>query len=53
MFLQTWDCPTPRNCYGRQNSLSGVAIIREGGHNEVGIDLVIQKIRSLVPLSKP
>ncbi len=27
-------------------------IIPEGGHNEVGIDLVIQKIRSLVPLSK-
>jgi uridine kinase len=24
-------------------------IIPEGGHNEVGIDLVIQKIRSLVP----
>jgi hypothetical protein len=23
-------------------------IIPEGGHNEVGIDLVIQKIRSLV-----
>ena len=27
-------------------------IIPEGGHNEVGIDLVIQKIRSLVPLAK-
>lgn len=27
-------------------------IIPEGGHNEVGIDLVIQKIRSLVPLGK-
>jgi len=27
-------------------------IIPEGGHNEVGIDLVIQKIRSLVPLEK-
>ncbi|MBI1749955.1 MAG: uridine kinase [Acidobacteria bacterium] len=27
-------------------------IIPEGGHNEVGIDLVIQKIRSLVPVSK-
>ena len=26
-------------------------IIPEGGHNEVGIDLVIQKIRSLVPVS--
>lgn len=25
-------------------------IIPEGGHNEVGIDLVIQKIKSLVPL---
>jgi len=25
-------------------------IIPEGGHNEVGIDLVIQKIRSLVPV---
>jgi len=24
-------------------------IIPEGGHNEVGIDLVIQKIRSLIP----
>jgi len=24
-------------------------IIPEGGHNDVGIDLVIQKIRSLVP----
>jgi len=24
-------------------------IIPEGGYNEVGIDLVIQKIRSLVP----
>ena len=24
-------------------------IIPEGGHNEVGIDLVIQKIRSLLP----
>jgi uridine kinase len=24
-------------------------IIPEGGHNEVGIDLVIQKIKSLVP----
>jgi uridine kinase len=24
-------------------------IIYEGGHNEVGIDLVIQKIRSLTP----
>ena len=27
-------------------------IIPEGGHNEVGIDLVIQKIRSLVPVGK-
>lgn len=27
-------------------------IIPEGGHNEVGIDLVIQKIRSLVPVEK-
>ena len=27
-------------------------IIPEGGHNEVGIDLVIQKIRSLVPVAK-
>ncbi len=27
-------------------------IIPEGGHNEVGIDLVIQKIRSLVPLAR-
>ena len=27
-------------------------IIPEGGHNEVGIDLVIQKIRSLVPRGK-
>jgi hypothetical protein len=26
--------------------------IPEGGHNEVGIDLVIQKIRSLAPLAK-
>jgi len=24
-------------------------IIPEGGHNEVGIDLVIQKIKSLLP----
>ena len=28
-------------------------IIPEGGHNEVGIDLVIQKIRSLVPRYAP
>jgi uridine kinase len=28
-------------------------IIPEGGHNEVGIDLVIQKIRSLVPSELP
>ncbi|MGB7753044.1 MAG: uridine kinase, partial [Candidatus Acidiferrales bacterium] len=28
-------------------------IIPEGGHNDVGIDLVIQKIRSLVPRSSP
>ena len=27
-------------------------IIPEGGYNEVGIDLVIQKIRSLVPMQK-
>jgi len=27
-------------------------IIPEGGHNEVGIDLVIQKIRSLVPAGR-
>lgn len=27
-------------------------IIPEGGYNEVGIDLVIQKIRSLVPVAK-
>jgi len=26
--------------------------LRYGGHNEVGIDLVIQKIRSLVPVAK-
>jgi uridine kinase len=28
-------------------------IIPEGGHNEVGIDLVIQKIRSLLPAAAP
>ena len=28
-------------------------IIPEGGHNEVGTDLVIQKIRSLVPQQTP
>jgi uridine kinase len=28
-------------------------IIPVGGHNDVGIDLVIQKIRSLVPRSGP
>jgi len=28
-------------------------IIPEGGHNDVGIDLVIQKIRSLVPRAGP
>jgi uridine kinase len=28
-------------------------IIPEGGHNEVGIDLVIQKIRSLVGVDLP
>ena len=37
--------------WSRHEALADV-IIPEGGHNEVGIDLVIQKIRSLVPVAK-
>ena len=37
--------------WSRPKAIADV-IIPEGGHNEVGIDLVIQKIRSLVPVGK-